>query len=105
MMMQHCKYVFLLVSSPCRLDTGVDPCNDFYDFACGTFIKENYTPDESSSVDTFTKLRDSIDTQVYMLMLNDAKDDEANANFKLSQELFKTCLERNREFRIIARII
>jgi predicted metalloendopeptidase len=80
-----------------RIDNNVDPCNNFYDFACGNFIQESYTPDETSAVDTFTKLKESIDTQVYMMMLNDAKDEEANANLKLSQELFKTCLERNRE--------
>lgn len=91
---------FLHVSSLCcRIDSSVDPCDDFYDFACGSFIQENYTPDESVAVDTFTKLRETIDTQVYMLMLNGAKNDETNANYKLSQELFKTCLDKNRESR------
>lgn len=82
-----------------RIDTKVDPCDNFYDFSCGTFIEENYTPDESVAVDSFTKLRDTIDSQVYAL-LSDA-DDEVNATspYKLSKELFKTCLERARECR------
>ena len=80
---------------PYRIDNAVNPCDDFYDFACGSFIQENYTPDESVAVDTFTKLKEYIDTKVYMLMLKEF--DEANTNLKLSQELFKICLERNRE--------
>jgi predicted metalloendopeptidase len=78
-----------------RIDNALNPCDDFYDFACGNFIRENYTPDESAAVDTFTKLKESIDTKVFMMMRNDVS--EANTNLKLSQELFKTCLERNRE--------
>lgn len=94
--MQFCNLFY--VASLSRIDNTVDPCDDFYDYSCGTFIQEKYTPDESVAVDTFTTLRDAIDTKVYMLMQNDdAEVDKANANFKLSQELFKTCLERNRE--------
>lgn len=80
-----------------RIDTDVDPCNNFYDFACGSFIKDNYTPDESVAVDTFTKMKENVDSQVYAL-LNDANDD-ANPMLKLSKDLFKTCLEQNREAR------
>lgn len=89
---------FYVVALLNRIDNTVDPCDNFYDFSCGTFIQEKYTPDERVALDTFTILRDAIDTKVYMLMQNDDVEvDKANANFKLSQELFKTCIERNRE--------
>lgn len=91
------KQHFYVLSSS-RIDKDVDPCDNFYDFACGTFVQGNYPPDESVAVDSFTKLRDNIDAQVYS-MLSDAKDDGTNATmFKLSRDLFETCLERNREF-------
>lgn len=44
-----------------RIDYEVNPCDDFYNFGCGTFITETYTPDESVAVDTFSLLRDKID--------------------------------------------
>jgi predicted metalloendopeptidase len=83
------------VAPPHRIDNAVNPCDEFYDFACGKFIQENYTPDESVGVDTFSKLKEFIDTKVYMMMLDDVA--EANTNLKLSQDLFKTCMEQNRE--------
>lgn len=99
-MMQHFNVLSLF-----RIDTSADPCDDFYEFACGNFIQENYTPDESVAVDTFTKLKDDIDTKVYAL-LNEANEDAAvNGSMKLSKELFGACMERSRECQSVLRLI
>jgi predicted metalloendopeptidase len=82
------------VSTPHRIDNAVNPCDNFYDFACGKFIQDVNMPDENVAVDSFTKLKESIDSKVYMMLLNDAGE---NSEFlESSKELFKTCLERNR---------
>jgi neprilysin len=79
-----------------RYNANIDPCDNFYDYACGSFADKTFPADEAVAVDAFTKLREVIDSQVFSF-LSDAKDDDAAPSYKLSKELFNFCLERNRE--------
>lgn len=50
------------------LDASVQPCDDFYDFACGKFLSETALTEEKVSVDTFSVARDRMQKQLHQLI-------------------------------------
>lgn len=75
------------------IDSSTEPCNDFYQFACGGFIKNTFIPDDKLIVDTFTELSDHIDIQLRTII-----EDEIDANesrvFKLVKQMHRSCMNR-----------
>ena len=51
------------------MDTSVDPCNDFYTFACGGFNSKAVIEDDKTSYTTFTVIRNKLEVQVSPLHL------------------------------------
>ena len=47
-----------------NMDTGVDPCQDFFQFACGGFVDRTAIPDDRTRMSSFSVLGDKLLTQV-----------------------------------------
>ena len=43
---------------PKLMDTGVDPCVNFYQYSCGGWLKQNPIPADESSYGRFNELQD-----------------------------------------------
>ncbi len=42
------------------MNTDVDPCDNFYEFACGGWIKRTVLPEDKSSYGVFTELDEDV---------------------------------------------
>lgn len=47
-----------------KIDRTVNPCEDFYSFSCGGWLKENPIPEDSSSYGIYPWLRQHVDIQL-----------------------------------------
>lgn len=75
------------------MDTSVEPCDDFYSFACGNFVKNTYIPDDKLTVDTFNTLSDQIDIQLRTIIEDEINPNESKV-FQLVKKMHKSCMNR-----------
>ncbi|CAG0902422.1 unnamed protein product [Cyprideis torosa] len=51
-----------------NMDAGVDPCSDFYQFACGSYIRRNTIPDDRSNINQFARLSEILRQELRALV-------------------------------------
>jgi putative endopeptidase len=76
------------------LDTGVDPCNDFYKFACGKFAGNHPIPSDQAGVDQFYALY-NVNTQSLNGILDKAATGGAgrSADEQKIGDYYKACMD------------
>ncbi|XP_026670737.1 neprilysin-2 isoform X1 [Ceratina calcarata] len=76
-----------------NMDLEVEPCDDFYDFACGGFLKSTTIPDDKTSVNTFTGISDDLQKQLRISIEEKSSPDEPKP-FRLVKNLYKACMNK-----------
>uniref|UniRef100_A0AC35TLF2 Neprilysin n=1 Tax=Rhabditophanes sp. KR3021 TaxID=114890 RepID=A0AC35TLF2_9BILA len=73
------------------INDSVNPCDDFYDFACGKWITDNEIPDDLTSYGRFSELREKVSEEMKQLYETPSESDSKTvAGLK---QIYKTCMD------------
>lgn len=77
------------------MNENEDPCEDFYAFACGKFVRDTRIPQDKSIYNTFSILQDKVDEEIKTVLTLAPQANESNA-FRLAKIFTKTCLDERK---------
>ena len=75
----------------CYMDETVDPCEQFYDYACGNWNAFHPIPRDRGGYDTFEILREDLDTKLISMLKESVSETDNNAT-TAAKVLYSSCM-------------
>lgn len=76
-----------------NMDPSVEPCDDFYQFACGKFVKRTNIPDDKASITSFSIISDELQEQLRTMIEEPVQKNEKKP-YVLLKKLYKACMNK-----------
>lgn len=73
------------------LDENVDPCDNFYEFACGKFLRDTILPEDKAIIMSFTQVQEIVEEQLRSVLTEKPQLNESNP-FELAKIFNSACL-------------
>lgn len=77
------------------MDPNIDPCDDFYQFACGNFIKTVTIPDDENKIDMISITQKKVVVELIHEMKENIQPHEINA-FKKLKTYYQNCMNESK---------
>jgi len=77
-----------------KMRPEVEPCDNFYEFACGTYLEEENIPDDKVSISTFSVISDKLQEQLKDIITAERPESEPK-HFRLPNLLYKACMNKS----------
>lgn len=74
------------------IDENVDPCENFYEFACGKFLKNTFIPDDKIAMMSFVQVQDKVLGQLRSV-LNERSLPNESKPFTLAKTFNVACMD------------
>ncbi|XP_065564791.1 neprilysin-1-like [Artemia franciscana] len=74
------------------MDKSVDPCEDFYRYSCGSWIKKSFIPEDKSTIGTFETLTNDVQLKLKGLLDAPILANETEAVKKV-KTLYQSCMD------------
>ncbi|XP_012934734.1 membrane metallo-endopeptidase-like 1 [Aplysia californica] len=75
-----------------NVDASVHPCDDFYKFACGGWLKNNEIPEDRSYYDVFSEVAADVNRKVKRILEEPPASDDLQA-VTSARNLYQSCLD------------
>lgn len=74
------------------MNVQIDPCDDFYSYSCGNFVRNTEFKGNEQSVKITRQMQDRIDERLVALLSSPMKEDDVGA-YEAAKLLYASCKE------------